>query len=159
VAFLDRRADHAAATRLDDVTADDLIGRPIGALHENVRLEARDDSVRRVLVEDDDGIDRCERRNDLGALGFGVDRATGPLVGADRPIGVDADDERVAFGARRLQVAHVAGMQDVVDPVGEHHRPVRRAQRVHETDGVLDRQDVRDHVRLKNMYVPTSCRG
>ena len=117
MAVFDRRADHAAAARFDDVAADDLIGGPVGAFHEDVGLEACDDAVRRVLVEDDDGIDRGERRNDLGALGFGVDRAIGPLVGAHRAIGVDADDERVAFGTRGMQVAYVSRVQDVVDPV------------------------------------------
>ncbi len=71
----ERDADDPAAAGFDDVAADDAVGGPVGALHEDVRLDRGDDGVRIVLVEDDDGIDDGERRQDLGAFLLGVDRA------------------------------------------------------------------------------------
>ena len=56
---LDRNANHAAAARLDDVAADDGVFGPVGALDEDVGLDRGDELVRRLLVEDDDGIDRA----------------------------------------------------------------------------------------------------
>ena len=71
---LDGDAHDAAAARLDDVAADDGVLGPVGALDEHVRLKRRDQIVRRVLVEDDDGVDAGERREDFGAFGFRRDR-------------------------------------------------------------------------------------
>ena len=78
--------------------------------------------VRRLLVEDDDGVHARERGEDLRALGFGRDRTVRPLDGPDRSIRVHADDERVAERARLLEVADVAGVQQVEDAVGEDDR-------------------------------------
>ena len=61
-------ADDAAAARLDDVAADDVVGTPVRALDEHVGLDAPDDRVRRVLVEDRDGVHALERQQDFGAL-------------------------------------------------------------------------------------------
>ena len=56
-----------------------------------------------------------------GALALGDDGPVGPLAqAACGGVAVDADDERVAFGARRLEQRDVAGMQQVKDAVGEN---------------------------------------
>ncbi len=52
-----RDADDAPAPGFDRVPAHDRVERPVGALHEHVRLEASDDLGRRLLVEIDHGID------------------------------------------------------------------------------------------------------
>ena len=54
--------DHPAAARLDDIAADNGVLGPVGAFDEHVRLERGDQVVRRLLVEDDDGVDAGERR-------------------------------------------------------------------------------------------------
>ena len=79
-------------------------------------------SRRRLVVEDRDGVDAGERREDLGALGLRRDGPGRALVRAHGSIGVDADDERVARARARLQVANVAGMQQIEDAVREDDR-------------------------------------
>jgi hypothetical protein len=58
VARLERDAYNTAVARLEGVAADDSIGRPVRAFQQDVGLDRRDDLGRRVLVEDDDGVDR-----------------------------------------------------------------------------------------------------
>src|SRR4051794_9603308 len=60
IALLDRLADDDAAPRLDGIAPDDLVGGPVRALHEHVRLHAADDGGGRVLVEDGDRVDARE---------------------------------------------------------------------------------------------------
>ena len=73
----------------------------------------------RVLVEDHDRVDAGERGQHFGALVLPVDRAGRSLVAADGRVGVEPDDQDVAERARGLQVADVAGMQQIEDAVGE----------------------------------------
>ena len=90
----------------------------------------------------------------------GLTGRVGPLVGAHRPVGVDADDERVAQRAGRLQVPDVSGVQQVVDAVGEHHALALAAQPRDQRDAGVDRGgQVGAHRPRKNMNVPTSARG
>ena len=58
----------AAAARLDDIAADDVVGTPVGAFDEDVRLDLSDDLVRRVLVKDDRRVDARERQQQLRAF-------------------------------------------------------------------------------------------
>ena len=101
---------------------------------------AVDDLVRRVFVEDHDGVDARERREHFGALGLAIDRPIRALLErARRSIGVDGDDQRIAQAPRLAQIAHVAGMQEIEHAVGEDdllaagpaagrpRRPLRRA--------------------------------
>ena len=48
-----------------------------------------------------------------------VDGTLGPLVGADGPVGIHGDDQRVASGGAPREVAHVARMEDVEHAVRE----------------------------------------
>ena len=73
----------------------------------------------------DDAVDARERRENFGALGLRRDRPARSLVGAHRSIGVDADDQRVAERPRLLQIADMAGVQQIEDAVGEHDRSCR----------------------------------
>ena len=116
----------------DDVAADDGVLGPVGAFDEHIRLKAGNHLMRRVLVEDDDGVDAVERRENLGALALGSDR---PAAAFDRPngaIGIQPDNERVAQGAGLPQIPDVAGMQEIEDPVRERHLPTLMPATVHE---------------------------
>ena len=96
IALLDRDPDDAAAARFDDVAADDGVSAQSAPLTSTSGCSALMISMRVVFVEHDDRVHARERREHLGALGFGVDRTRRSLVGANRTIGVDADDQRVA---------------------------------------------------------------
>ncbi len=96
MALLERDADDPATARLDGVAADNLIRSPVGAFHEDVGLHGSNDLGRRVLVEEDDGVDGSERGHHLGAFEFGRDRTCRAFVAPHRGIAVEADDQEIA---------------------------------------------------------------
>ncbi len=118
-ALLDGDAHDTPASGFDKVTADDGVVRPVRPLHEHIRLQFPDDGVRCLLVEDGHGVHALQGGEDLGTFVLGRDGAFGSLVPADRAVRIDRDDEQVAERARLLQVADVARMEQVEDPVGE----------------------------------------
>ena len=65
-----RNPHDPAASRLDDVAADDGVGGPVGPLDEHVRLQRCDQLMRRRLVENDDAIHAGERFENFGPLGL-----------------------------------------------------------------------------------------
>ena len=73
--------------------ADDGLDGVVAAFDKNVGLEGADEFERRVLFEEDDGIDGSEGGHDAGALPLGHDGASGTLEAADGGIGVEAEDE------------------------------------------------------------------
>ena len=94
-----RRAPRARRRASTSLAADDLVQRPVRALHQHVRAAAPSITrQRRVLVVDHDAVDRLERRERLRALGLGDERAgPRPLSRAHGGVGVDADHEDVAL--------------------------------------------------------------
>ena len=156
VALFYRLEDDRPAARFDGVTPHDLIRRPVGTLHEDVGLDSADDVGRGVVVEDRNGVDAGERREDLGALVLGVDRPLGALVAAHRRVGIESNDQQVAVRPRGLQVADVAGMQQVEHAVREHDaaaRGPRVADETREPGGVEDPHDV----GFLNLTSPVKC--
>ncbi len=55
----------------------------------------------------------------MRARALGEDRAALSLQPPRARIGIHAHDEHVAFGLRRLQIAHVAHVEQIEDAVGE----------------------------------------
>ena len=93
--MLDRDEHDAAAARLDGVSSDDLVGGPVRALDENVRLKGFDDLGGIVLVKDYDGVDRRQRGQHFRSLLLGRDRTGGTLVPAHRCVRVEAENQGV----------------------------------------------------------------
>ena len=117
-----RDPHHPAAAGLDDVAADDGVGRPVGALDQDIGLDGGDNRQRRLLVEHHHGIDGSQRRQDLGPLRVGGDRPVRRLgEGTDGPVGVDRDNQRVALRTCLNQVARMPRVEQVEDAVGEDH--------------------------------------
>src|SRR5262245_24150481 len=106
-------AHHSAATSLDDVTPDDVVGSPVRALHQHVGLNLRDDRQRRVLVEHNGGVHTLERQQDFDALLGAGDGSPRSLVRRDGPIRVHRDDESITEGAGVRQIANVARMKEI----------------------------------------------
>src|SRR5688572_1604833 len=123
ITLLDRDADDPAAARLDRIAADDLIGCPVGALDQHVRLKRANHLSRGILAEHRDGVDTRERRDELGTLALRGYWSAFSLVAADGFVGVHADDQRVAERPRLLQVADVPGMDQVENAVGKDDLP------------------------------------
>ena len=63
-----RNDDDIPAALAHFARADDRRLGVIAALHENIGPKQRDELERRVLIEDDHGIDRLERRQHVAAL-------------------------------------------------------------------------------------------
>ena len=59
------------------------------------------------------------RLEELRTVALGNDRPVRTFVGAHGSIRVDGDDEYVAFGPGRLQIANVARVEQVEDAVRE----------------------------------------
>ena len=93
--MFDRDTHDPTSSRFHDVAPDDGVVRPIGALHEHVWLQVRDDVVRSLIVEDGHGIDTFERRKNLGTLVFGCKGAARTLVRTNRSVRVDGDDQDI----------------------------------------------------------------
>ena len=65
-------------------------------------------------------IDTAESGEHLGAVGLRVQRPLGPLELADGGVAVHRDDQGVAAGACLLEIADMAGVEQVEASVGQH---------------------------------------
>ena len=122
----------------NDVAADDGVFGPVLAFDEHIRLQRGDEIVRGVRIEDDDTVDTLERLEHFRALGLRRDWPRRPLVRADRSVGVEADDQRVAQRAGVLQVSEVADVQEIEDAVGEHDLLAGGAQPCDKREGLVN---------------------
>src|SRR5262245_47865600 len=120
--LLDGDAHHAAPARFDNVAADDGVFGPVGAFDKGVWLNRGDQIARRVLVKNDDAVNTRERLEDFDPLRCRRDRTAWSLVGAHGSVGVDAYDQRITEPACALQVADVAGVQQIEHAIGEDDR-------------------------------------
>ena len=94
--LLDRDADDPAASRLDGVATDNLIRLPVGALHQDVRLDRANHLGWGVLGEHRDRIDASECQEELGAFALRCHRPSFSLVAANGLVRVHTDNQRVA---------------------------------------------------------------
>ena len=103
----------------DDLVANDLGTAVVAALYQYAGLDPRDQLDRRVLLEDDDEIDRLQRRQYFGAGTLVLNRAPLALQPLHRCVAVQSDDQAVAGATGRGQYLDVTGMQDIETAVGE----------------------------------------
>src|SRR6185369_17558251 len=83
------------------VAADDVVGRPVRALHEDIGGHRGDERLRGIGVERHDVIDGGETREHLGTLRDAEDRPAGTLETSNRRVVVQTDDEDVTERACR----------------------------------------------------------
>jgi len=137
--LLERHANHSSSTRLDDIPADDGIFSPVGALDEHVWLKSGDQVVRRFFVEHDHTVHGTQRLQNLRALRLRRDRPIRPLVDPHRPIGVDADEQRIPKAARLTEVPDMAGMEQIENAIRENDGVSGRAAIRNEANGLIER--------------------
>ena len=137
---LERHEYNPAAARFNGIPPDDLIGGPVCALDENIRLKGPDDLCGCVLRENNDRVDRCQRGQHFGALALGRDRPRRTLVAAHLGVGVHPHYQRVAERAGRFEISNVPGMEQIENAVGEDDRLSRLAQLRDELNGSRPRQ-------------------
>ncbi len=150
MALLDRDEDDTAAARFDGVAPDDLIGGPVRALHQDVRLQRLRRSRR-----------ACPRRRSrphrpTAAPASTSARSASGLIGRAGPLfrRTDASALRPRISAsprtaRHLEVADVAGVQDIEDAVGKDDGLARRPQRRGERGRLVPREHARRRRRRR----------
>ena len=99
--------------------ADDGLDGVVAAFDEDVGLEGADEFERRVLFEEDDGIDGGEGGHDAGAFALGHDGARGAFEAADGGVGVEAEHELRAEAAAVFEQRDVADVEEIEAAVGE----------------------------------------
>ena len=136
---LDRHEHNPAAAGFDGVPPDDLIGGPVCALDENIRLKSLDD-----LAGCPPGKSRPPRprpvRPALRRVRLGRDRSRRALVAPHRGVGVHPHYQRVAERAGSFEISNVPGVEQIENAVGEDDRLSRAAQLSDELDGSRPRQ-------------------
>jgi hypothetical protein len=80
----------------------------VGSFGVNVGAEIFEDRFDARFAEENDIVDAAECSNELRASLFAQDGATRTFESADARVGIDADDENVAFAAGSCEVANVA---------------------------------------------------
>ena len=94
--------------------------RVVAAFHQHVRANLGQQRLRRVLGERHHPVHRRETFQDAHAALQRIDRAPRALQAPRRIVVVDGHDEAVAEFPRLVQIAHMAGVQNVEAAVGEH---------------------------------------
>src|SRR5882672_5729364 len=118
-AFEDIDQHDLAAVSGNDLMANDLGAGIIATLHQYARPDLRDQLDRRVFLENDDEIDRLQRRQHFGARALVLNRTPLALQPFHRRIAVQSDHQPVTGATRRGQYLDVAGMQNIETAVGE----------------------------------------
>src|SRR5262245_47448611 len=108
-----------ATIRLDELAPHDLLDTIVGTLDQHLRPYPPDQFQGRVLLEDDDYIDRFEPRQHLGARLLRLHRPAFALEARDRGVTVEADNQPVTGAARLCEQPDMAGMQEIEAAVGE----------------------------------------
>lgn len=139
--FFDWYANNASAARPNEIGADDGVERPIGALHEDVRLQTCDDQQGVVLVEYDDPVDAPKGSQDLRAFLLWCNWPRRAFDGSNRSIRIQTDHQRVAFTPRLLEIPDMTWMQEIEHAVGEDNRQAATPQSPHELDCFVARQN------------------
>lgn len=134
--FLGLNQHNPASARLYGIAADDLIGRPVRAFDQDVRLDEAHDLRWCVLRKYHDRIDTLERGEDFSAFVFGRERPFGALVAPDRIVRVQPDNEHIAEGARVLEIADMARMEKVEHTIREDDTASGGARGGHECFGL-----------------------
>ena len=97
------------------------VGGVIGAFGMNIGAKIFEKCFDVGFGEKDDEIHATKSRDQLGTGIFIEDGAAGAFQVANAGIGVDADDEDVAFAASAFEIANVSDVQSVETAVGEDY--------------------------------------
>jgi hypothetical protein len=126
-AFGQRDAHNPAAPRFDNVTTHDVVGGPVCAFDEHVRLNGRDHCLGRLLIKHRDGIDASQRSNELRPLALRRNGPRRPFVGAYRSVGIDRHNQGIAKRPCIGEIPHMTRMKEIEHTIGENHFAPGRA--------------------------------
>ena len=119
-----REQNDSSADTLDEATflLINLVQRIVATFHVNVWTNQIQELHGVTLSKYKYTIHTFERRDDKGAIGFGVDGATRSFEMADAGVVVYADEQGIRLVAGRFQIGYVPGMQQIETTVG-HGKP------------------------------------
>ncbi len=95
----------------------------VSTFYVQVWLNAPDQGLRRILVEDDDVVHAGKRLQKLDPILFGCYRSAWSLGSTRRGVGVHPNDEQVSEFVSFLQKKEVTPMQQVEAPVSKDYLP------------------------------------
>src|ERR1700722_7786205 len=99
----------------------------VGSFGVDVRLKFAQQRFHIELIENNDVVDGFERGDQGSTRALGQDWSTFTLQFARSGVGVNADDEQVAFGPSCLQITNVADVQQIEHAIREHDFAARMA--------------------------------
>src|SRR5207249_2434600 len=117
-----------------------LAVRVVAAFAVDVRTQELDRLHRRRPLVDRADVDALQRRDRFGAAPVVEDRTAGALV--HEPVGRDGHHEDVPVAARRLEVADVAGVQEIEHTVALDDGLVPLAERSEDIGQLVERPDL-----------------
>jgi hypothetical protein len=92
----------------------------VGAFGVNVRAEVFEQRFYARFAEEQDVIDGAKRGDEEGAGALIKYGAAGALQSRDARVGIDADNQEVAFAAGSLEIADVAYVKSIKTTVGKN---------------------------------------
>src|ERR1700722_15473243 len=102
----------------------DRVDRIVGAFGVDVGLKFTKERVDVELIENDHVVYRDQRCYDCCAGSFSHHRAAGAFALLSAGIGIERDDEDVAFGLCALEIVDVADVEQIEDAIREEDFPV-----------------------------------
>jgi hypothetical protein len=112
---------HADAETGRDSALGDGVGGVVGTFGVNVRAQFFEQFFDIRLGKDHDVVYGAESGDEKATGVFVEDGAVGAFEWADAGIGIDSDDEEIAFGFCACQITGVADVERVEDTVGEDY--------------------------------------
>ncbi len=109
----------ANAETIRDGTLGNVFRGVVGALRVNVRAQIFEEGFDIGFREEQDEIDIAQRGHQQSAGLLVEDRAAGSFQAVDTGIGIDGDDEDIAFAFRPREIADVANMKSIETAVGQ----------------------------------------
>src|SRR5260370_22949863 len=109
---------HFAAIGLDDFVADHLVAGIVAALHQDARLDLRDQFDGGVFLEDSDEIDRLQRRQHFRARARVLHWTSLALQPLHRRVTVQPDNQAIASPPPRGHDLDLAGTRHIEQTPG-----------------------------------------
>jgi hypothetical protein len=123
VSLAERHDHYPTPTTLHLGSAYDGLGCVVASLDQDVWSEVSNQFQRCILLENNDGINRLDRGQNVRPLTLGPHGPLRPLESLDGSVGVEPNHEGVTLAPGGGEQANVAGMKKIENAVGEDDFP------------------------------------
>ena len=101
--------------------ADHLIHTVVATFHQHIRLDGLQQWLRGIGVERHDPVHYLQGCKHCHAALQGIDGTARPLQAADGFVAVHCQYQAIALASCRIQIAHMASVDDVEAAIGENN--------------------------------------